>query len=177
MKKSLIVDIDPTKQQEENSLPSAGIPDAKNATADDAAQYLARLRRERRRLTDTQAALESASELSRSVRAVRYDTDRVQTSPRNALEDCIVRLELMKTDYLHQLVAYSEHTMEALHLLEQMDNPAESITLRLYYIDGIAYSSLYKTHPLRYSQRHIARLLHSGLESFAAVMTENHIAA
>ena len=177
MKKEFDIETDPPQNQEENIISSSGVPGAKNATAEDAAQYLAQLRRERRRLTDTQAALESASELSRSVRAVRYDTDRVQTSPRNALEDCIVRLELMKTDYLHQLVTYSEHTMEALHLLEQMENPAESITLRLYYIDGIAYSSLYKTHPLRYSQRHIARLLHSGLESFAVVMTENHIAA
>ena len=144
-------------------------------TPGEARQYLTRLRTERRQLADIRQSLQSAEELAHSVRAVRYDRDRVQTSPVNALEEIVIRLELMKIRHIETMATYSQHAMTTLHLLEEMANPAEAITLRLYYVDGIPYTQLEQRHPLQYSQRHIARLMTSGLESFAEIMTKHHI--
>lgn len=71
---------------------------------------------------------------AQGMKAIAYDADRVQTSPRNSMEELIVTLEEMGDEYASEIRECVKATRTASRQIRRMKNQAYADVLRLRYM-------------------------------------------
>lgn len=86
--------------------------------------------------------------------AIRYDTERVQTSPRpDRMEADIVRLSEVRSKELALLEQRIKLYTEIMNTIDEIDNPLQRQVLQMHYVEG--YSLIDISDMLGFSYIHI----------------------
>lgn len=100
-----------------------------------AKEYLNRYHKARRAIALLERSIEEQAIKAQGVMAIRYDKDRVQTSPLNKLEADAVRLMELREQYADMLRYYQETELRIIQQVEDMPNPTHSKVLHMLYLE------------------------------------------
>lgn len=90
-----------------------------------------------------------------SIAAIDYSKDRVQTSPRNKIEETMIKiydLELILNDYINELVSMK---IRAVKVISQLDGKYNEI-MSLRYLECLSWDEVIKR--AHYTEQHVHRI-------------------
>lgn len=132
-----------------------------------AKEYLNSIRKYKR-ITDSFASqIEDIRNEIGGLRAIRYDTDKVQTSPSNRMEELIPKLIKLEESYTSALVHYRTEMLKRISLIATLPNQLHVTVLTLRYVEGKRWEEI--ALETDYSFRHITRIHGDALQSFTAL--------
>lgn len=130
-----------------------------------AKEFLFEIRNKKRLLEATIRKAEELRTLAEGVGAIRYDKDRVQTSPQDHMSEAVTEL-VAKEDELDRLIVdYRQTILRRVRMIEGMHDPRYVQLLTLRYIDGLRFEEI--AVKMMYSWKHILRLHGEALDAFA----------
>ena len=136
-----------------------------------AKEYLRDIHSYKRIVESLSDQVEAISTEIEGVKAMRYDRDRVQTSPTNRLEELMAELlpELtrLEAEYIKELVRYRTELLKRISLIATLPNQLHVTVLTLRYVDGKRWEEI--ALETDYSFRHITRIHGDALQSFTAL--------
>lgn len=100
-----------------------------------AKEYLNRYHKTRRAIALLERSIEEQAIKAQSMGAIRYDKDRVQTSPMNRLEADAVRLMELHEQYADLLQEYRRTELQIVQRVTDMPNPQHAKILQLMYLE------------------------------------------
>lgn len=100
-----------------------------------------------------------------AVKAIRYDTIRVQTSPENALERLIIKLDDRTADLEARIEDEKRAIDAARGLIRTCTRPAAAEALTRRYIDGQRPEKI--ADAMAYSEKHVFTLIRQGIAEIA----------
>ena len=102
--------------------------------------------------------------------AIRYDKDRVQTSPMDPMGELFCRIDEYERELQEELSKRTDIVLRVDTALGKMKDTKERTVLLEYYIGRIGFGDI--AAELGVSYRHCLRLRKNGVEMFAGIMTE-----
>lgn len=129
-----------------------------------AKEYLKQTYYLRRQLVSIQYKLEELQAESVNVGAVRYDKDRVQTSPEDRLPAQIGELIELENKYQRMIAKYHKAVQQRITMIERLDDPIHVRLLTLRYCDGMSFEKV--ACEMHYTYRHTVRLHGQALAAF-----------
>lgn len=121
-----------------------------------AKEYLLEIQKYRRIINSLASQVEGIRTEIEGLKGIRYDKDRVQTSPTNKLEELMAeylpKLEELEGRYVAELVRYRTELLKRFRQIAELDNPEHVEVLRLRYIET-------DTKGRQLSWKEIARLM------------------
>lgn len=130
-----------------------------------AKEYLSGIDKRKRVIDSLGAQIEDIRNEIGGLRAIRYDTDRVQTSPTNRMEELIPRLVALEASYTAELVKYRTEMLKRISRIAALPNRLHVTVLTLRYVDGKRWEEI--ALDTGYSFRHITRIHGEALQEFA----------
>lgn len=103
--------------------------------AQTAKRYLNQYHRLRRTAESLERRVEELEVKAQGVGAIRYDKDRVQTSPENQIEADAIRLAEVREKYRTALIEYAETALEIERQVSSMEPELYGLILRMRYIE------------------------------------------
>ena len=104
-----------------------------------AKEYLNSISRYRRIVNSISAQIEDIRTEIAGVKGMRYDVDRVQTSPTNRMEELMVELlpdlKRLEAEYVRELVKYRAELLKRFRQIAELGNPEYVEVLQLRYIE------------------------------------------
>lgn len=126
-----------------------------------AKQYLRSIRSEQREIRVLMELRESTY-LSLLPPAIRYDKDRIQTSPMDAMPEKMSRVCELDTEIEQRLAELDAHRAEAFRLIQRLESEVGRSVLLLYYLrarkDGRAFTWSDVAKELQYSEDRIKHI-------------------
>lgn len=101
-----------------------------------AKKYLEQIRRYQRMIRTKEDQIRELRESLLFLRAIDYDRDRVQTSPKDSLPDQVGKLVELENEYKRTVEAYQRKKDEILKMIASLDNPLYEHVLILRYVNG-----------------------------------------
>lgn len=106
-----------------------------------------------------------------SIGAIRYDKERVDTSPQNVQDEKIIRLIELQDEYNAQIQAYHEASMARVKQISQLSRPEYVKILALRFVDlhptGRIHSLAWIADELGYSEDRIRHMYSEALDEFS----------
>ena len=127
-------------------------------------EYLRQLNVMRGQLRSVQRKIEELNLEAISIGAIRYDTDRVQTSPEDHLPAMVGELLDVENKYQRMLARYHRAVQARIQMIEKLDNPVYVRVLMLRYCDGMTFEQI--ATEMVYSYRQILRIHGNALSAF-----------
>ena len=145
-------------------------------TTKEAFEYLGQIRRVEREMQRLELAIQQAS-FSLLPGAIRYDKERVNTSPDDMMTKTYAEIDEMerelkanykrKTEYLKEIYGTIERIMPE----ETESQQIEKNIVTMYFVGRKSIQEI--SDELNYSTRHTYRLRNRGVKTFAEVMTHD----
>ena len=104
--------------------------------------------------------IEEMKEEAEAIRAINYDGIRVQSSPKNHLEETIIRIEERSEKLAAKIDAEQEKLYAASRLISLCEKPETREVLTRRYIWQQRLYTI--AHQMNYSERYIYKLSHDG---------------
>lgn len=101
-------------------------------------------------------------------KAVRYDTDRVQSSPKDTMADVIARVDELDREIEQLKQEKARLLMEISDAIEQLDSDREKLALTAFYIKGLSMSEVADT--AHYTVRRGYQIRKQGVEHLTEVL-------
>lgn len=126
--------------------------------------YLQRIREVERKIKDKQDELEALRYKASGAGAIRYDKDKVQTSPDDYLSMAII--DIVEIEKQIQEDEDSIETMkgEAYQITRTLSEPSHRAVIEWYYLNGV--SMMDAADKMAVSERNIYNLRNDALEAF-----------
>ena len=129
-----------------------------------AKEYLRQLYIMRRQLRSIRMKLEELQLEAVGIGAIRYDKERVQTSPEDYLPGSVSDLLDVEKKYQRMIVRYHTAVQQRIRMIEKLDNPTYIRILTLRYCDGLSFDKI--AVEMNYTYRHVLRLHGNALSAF-----------
>lgn len=129
-----------------------------------AKEYLRQLNIMRGQLRSVQRKIEELNLEAVNIGAIRYDKDRVQTSPEDHMPAMIGELVEVEAKYQRMLAKYHRAIQTRIQMIERLDNPVHVRVLMLRYCEGMTFEQI--AAEMVYSYRHVLRIHGDALSSF-----------
>lgn len=104
---------------------------------------------------------------------IRYDKDKVQTSPQDTMSKVIAKAVDMQRELEQSIAELQERHIEAEQLIKQLDNSDEREVLRYYYMDveqGKPLTWEQVGIRMNYYKRHVLRIHGKALYNLAQIV-------
>ncbi len=101
--------------------------------------------------------------------AIRYDKDRVQTSPQDSMSELFSRIDEYERELGEEYNKRAQAVIEIDEALNRMDKTKERTVLKEYYIGQSSIRDI--ADGLGFTIRHCLRLKKNGVSMFAEVMS------
>lgn len=131
-----------------------------------AKEYLSETNNYRRILRSIELEIEEVRHQSEQIKAIRYDKDRVQSSPSgSAMDEYMIRLDELSGKYITNVIKLRAEIDKRKRMIDALTNPTHAQILRLRYINGLKWKSI--CVEMGYTFRHITKLHGYALQTFA----------
>jgi len=131
-------------------------------------EYMETIRKVRREIRMIMDDIERETVLAAGVKAIRYDVDKVQTSPAgDRMADIIARIT-EDTDRLNERISYLLDLEEtARRILVNLRDESARV-LELHYLDGLSWVAI--SERMGYSDKHVFKLYDRALQEFDEIL-------
>ncbi len=131
-------------------------------------EYMETIRRVKREIRMIMDDIERETVLAAGVKAIRYDVDKVQTSPAgDRMADIIARIT-EDTDRLNERISYLLDLEEtARRILVNLRDESARV-LELHYLDGLSWVAI--SERMGYSDKHVFKLYDRALQEFDEIL-------
>lgn len=102
-------------------------------------------------------------------RAVRYDKDRVQSSPTDSMADVLARVDELDREIEQMKLEKAQAIIEISDVIEKLDNDKEKAVLTAFYIKAASMEAV--AGIVCYSVRHTYLLRKQGVEHLKEVLS------
>lgn len=99
------------------------------------------------------------------LKAITYDSDRVQTSPSNKMEELMPKLIKAEEKYTAELIKYNNEVLKRTKQIATLSNPLHVSVLTLRYCNNKRWEEI--AAATGYTFRHITRVHGDALQAFA----------
>ena len=130
-----------------------------------AKEYLRKLSAMRRQIRSVENQLNALYMAATGLAAIRYDKEKVQTSPDDYLLLHMVEIEETEQTYKEMLFKYHKAMQEIMVMIDGLDDTVYVQILTLRYCDGLSFEKI--SCELGYTYRHTTRLHGQALQAFA----------
>lgn len=136
-----------------------------------AKEYLSETNNYRRILRSIELEIEEVRRQSEQIKAIRYDKDRVQSSPSgSAMDDYLIRLDELNGRYMTNVIKLRGEIDKRKRMINAMSNPTHAQILRLRYINGLKWKSI--CVEMGYTFRHTTKMHGYALQAFTELYKE-----
>lgn len=122
-----------------------------------AREYFKQIKREQIEIVQLQEKIDTA-EASLLPKAIRYDLDKVQTSPENPMYDVLAEIEEYKKEMLKRTHRLILRRRKAIRMLDQLSDTRQRQALFLYYLDPSLLTMEQVGEKMIYSEREAWRI-------------------
>lgn len=122
-----------------------------------AREYLKQIKREQIEICRLQEQIDTA-EASLLPKAIRYDLDKVQTSPEDPMYDVLAEVEEYKKEMLKRTHRLILRRRKAIRMLDQLSDTRQRQALFLYYLDPSLLTMEQVGEKMIYSEREAWRI-------------------
>ncbi len=131
-------------------------------------EYMETIRKVKREIRMIMDDIERETVLAAGVKAIRYDVDKVQTSPAgDRMADIIARIT-EDTDRLNERISYLLDLEEtARRILVNLRDESARV-LELHYLDGLSWVAI--SERMGYSDKHVFKLYDRALQEFDEIL-------
>lgn len=131
-------------------------------------EYMETIRKVKREIRMIMDDIERETVLAAGVKAIRYDVDKVQTSPAgDRMADIIARIT-EDTDRLNERISYLLNLEEtARRILVNLRDESARV-LELHYLDGLSWVAI--SERMGYSDKHVFKLYDRALQEFDEIL-------
>lgn len=130
-----------------------------------AKEYLSETNNYRRILRSIELEIEEVRHQSEQIKAIRYDKDRVQSSPSgSAMDDYLIRLDELNGRYITNVIKLRAEIDKRKRMIDALPNHTHAQILRLRYINGLKWKSI--CVEMGYTFRHTTKLHGYALQAF-----------
>jgi len=130
-----------------------------------AKQYLSEIRTYKRILRTLNEQISDLRHEIGGIKAIRYDKDKVQTSPSNRMEELIPRLIKLEEEYTAELIHYNTEVLKRTKMIASLSNQLYVAVLTMRYCEGKRWEEI--AIETGYTFRHITRIHGEALQEFA----------
>lgn len=130
-----------------------------------AKEYLRQLNMMRRQIISIRAKMEELYYAASGVGAIRYDKERVQTSPEDNLLVTMAELDELEGIYKGKVVQYHKAVQRIMEEINGLEDPVHVQILTARYCDGMSFEKI--ACEFAFSYRHVLRLHGHALQEFA----------
>lgn len=122
-----------------------------------AREYFKQIKREQIEIVQLQEKIDTA-EASLLPKAIRYDLDKVQTSPEDPMYDVLAEVEEYKKEMLKRTHRLILRRRKAIRMLDQLSDTRQRQALFLYYLDPSLLTMEQVGEKMIYSEREAWRI-------------------
>lgn len=122
-----------------------------------AREYFKQIKREQIEIVQLQEKIDTA-EASLLPKAIRYDLDKVQTSPEDPMYDVLAEIEEYKKEMLKRTHRLILRRRKAIRMLDQLSDTRQRQALFLYYLDPSLLTMEQVGEKMIYSEREAWRI-------------------
>lgn len=122
-----------------------------------AREYFKQIKREQIEIVQLQEKIDTA-EASLLPKAIRYDLDKVQTSPEDPMYDVLAEVEEYKKEMLKRTHRLILRRRKAIRMLDQLSDTRQRQALFLYYLDPSMLTMEQVGEKMIYSEREAWRI-------------------
>lgn len=122
-----------------------------------AREYFKQIKREQIEIVQLQEKIDTA-EASLLPKAIRYDLDKVQTSPEGPMYDVLAEIEEYKKEMLKRTHRLILRRRKAIRMLDQLSDTRQRQALFLYYLDPSLLTMEQVGEKMIYSEREAWRI-------------------
>ena len=108
--------------------------------------------------------MEDLREQAAGLKAVAYDKDKVQSTPKNAFEETMVRLAETEAMYKKAIADHHQAVQTRTQQIGELEKPEHVKVLMLRYVDGLRYDDI--AERMEYSTDWVKHLHQAALEEF-----------
>ena len=130
-----------------------------------AQQYLEGIERAERKIEVINRRLEELRTRAEGVGAIRYDKDRVQTSPQNTMPDAVIKLCEIEDKYREAVIRAEVYKHEAQRRVNALADARYIAILTARYVDRLTWEGVGER--TSYSPDHAIRLHREALRAFS----------
>lgn len=102
--------------------------------------------------------------MAEGVGAIRYDKDRVQTSPADHMSETMAKMLTLEEKLTNMIINYHNIVVRRIRMIERMNDARYVQLLSLRYIDGASFEEI--ACRMSYSWKHVIRLHGEALTAF-----------
>lgn len=128
---------------------------------------LEQIRESEKKINQKKLELEALRYKATGAGAIRYDKDRVQTSPQNYMEMAIADVIEIEKEIEEEEIAIEGKKGEAYSLVRKMEHPDQRAVIEWYYLNG--FSMVDTAGKLNMSERTCYYLKEDALEAFILI--------
>lgn len=129
-----------------------------------AKDYLRQLRRLSLQIANKEKQIKSLQEHMTFLRGISYDTDRVQTSPRDAMSESVARLVDLKNEAEADILKLEELRDDCIRKINGLSKREYIAILHARYVDGMNFEKI--SCDIGYSYYRTCRMHGEALEEF-----------
>ena len=137
-------------------------------TVHEAKNYLLRIRDYLAVATALEEQIEVLRTQAEGVRAILYDKDRVQTSPRNRLEEVMPKLIELEVRYQEAIIECRVELARRVSLIDSIEDPLRAKVLRMRYCEDATWTEIATASGK--STRHVQREHGEALREFSDIL-------
>lgn len=131
-------------------------------------EYMETIRKVKREIRMIMDDIERETVLAAGVKAIRYDVDKVQTSPAGDRMAAIIARITEDTDRLNERISYLLDLEEtARRILVNLRDESARV-LELHYLDGLSWVAI--SERMGYSDKHVFKLYDRALQEFDEIL-------
>ena len=138
-------------------------------TVSEIKEYFRQIRKEQNEIKSLQATINS-KECDMLPQGIRYDKDRVQTSPRDTMPERCGEIASYRMELNESMERLLDHKAEAERMLRDLKDPDEREVMRYYYMrpeDGYLMTWDQVAIRMNYYKRHVLRIHGNALAHLA----------
>lgn len=136
----------------------------------EAESYLMKIRDKEKEIRGKKLEIEALQWKASGVTAIRYDKDKVQTSPKNYMEMAIADIEELELELEEDKASIEEVKGTAYSIVRRMSDPEQRALIEWYYLNGLSMPDV--IDKMYRSERATYYLRDDALESFGIILCE-----
>ena len=127
--------------------------------------YLLQAQKARAAARDLGERIEELRTAAAGIKAITYDKDKVQVSPRDYMPDVIAELIELEEEYARRIIKYNMVVLDIEERISRLNDSRYVDILRYRYLSGMTWEQI--ATEKCYSFRHVIRLHGAALQEFA----------
>jgi Protein of unknown function (DUF1492). len=136
-----------------------------------AKEYLSEIKRVEEKIRNKKNRLKKFETQCEGVGAIRYDKDKVQSSPRNLQEELLVKYIDLQREINEEIFKLEKRKIEILREIDTLSNSLDAAILCMRFVEGMSWKEVAKK--LNYDCNYVKHRVKRAYEAFETEILED----